>query len=252
MTTDHVKQRLPLSAWQSEQLRLTAFPRPEARVVSQGWWEEVAGSPAEMIQQDVKRGIETEEGFFGEGRLVLAIQPSRIDWIYTAGDPSAIVDSFLVLGPFPETVETFRSVMAKWLNRNDVPPITRLAFGAVLLSPVSERTAIYDTYSNYLPIAFDKFDKENTHDFHYQINRRRSLQEIKQGLRVNRLSKWGEASLRIVDLDGSIRHPEKYACRLELDINSVPGDELRLDRLSDLFDDFIKLGQEIVREGDIP
>jgi hypothetical protein len=48
--------------------------------------------------------------------------------------------------------------------------------------------------------------------------------------------------------------PQIIACRLELDINTVPNPDLRLgrDQLPRILQEFIQLADEIVREGDIP
>jgi hypothetical protein len=52
----------------------------------------------------------------------------------------------------------------------------------------------------------------------------------------------------------SIFEAEYFACRIELDINTVPDFPGELDReiLQPIFGDLVDLGQEIVREGDIP
>ena len=77
----------------------------------------------------------------------------------------------------------FAKVMNVWLK--DCPPIIRLAYGAVLLEPVSDRRAGYKrSYRGNIlrPIQID----DSSSDFFYQINRPRTLQDSNES--VNRLS----------------------------------------------------------------
>lgn len=257
MSQNQSSQRFPLSEWQPEMLRLTAFPSPADQIGQQDWWHDLVGSPADKTEIDNRVGVRTEEGLLDDGQLSLSVHSTRIDWRYRANSPEDLIiaNMFPVLGPFPAYLDIFRDTMLRWLKSENVPTLTRLAFGAILLKPVSEPREIFEIYSDYLPI---EFDKENTRDFLYQINRRRtSSTGIPGQFNINRLNKWAAAQLAITETTSTgatVRRPHKYACRLELDINTIAELGVELDRtlLPSLFDELIGFAKEIVREGDIP
>ncbi|MDQ7034545.1 MAG: hypothetical protein Q9P01_06835 [Anaerolineae bacterium] len=113
----------------------------------------------------------------------------------------------------------------------------------------------YEKLTELLPF---KIDAENSSDFFYQINRRRNSNTI-SNLELNRLSKWSVLKLQTalirtdIAANQLITLPEAYACRLELDINTIQNfeGELDQDKLSDLFYELINLGKEIATKGDI-
>jgi hypothetical protein len=95
-------------------------------------------------------------------------------------------------------------------------------------------------------------------DFAYQINRRRES-ATRAGLNINRLSKWSVALAQASVVDASTgevveEEPERFATRLELDINTAPGetDDLSGADAVALFDELITLGGEIAEHGDHP
>ena len=146
--------------------------------------------------------------------------------------------------------------MKKWLAI--APEIKRLAFGAVLLIPVSNRDEGYTTLSRYLPFPLDL----EARNFTYQINRRRDSRLGLPGLEINRLSKWSCLERRMTQLQfvigesaiASEDSPSNFAMRLEVDINTVPEypKSLESGNLTGLFSEFIELGAEIAEKGDIP
>ena len=132
------------------------------------------------------------------------------------------------------------------------------AFGAVLLRPVENRQAGYQQIAAYLPHV--QLDPEGASDFLYQINRPRNSNSGIPDLRINRLSKWSiAASMESTFSFGSTSAahfpgPRHFACRLELDINTVPDfrDELAREQLPQIFQELVDLGKEIAKAGDIP
>ena len=131
-----------------------------------------------------------------------------------------------------------------------------MAFGAVLISSVSERDEGYQKISGYLPFNVDL----EARNFAYQINRRRKSRLDISGLEINRLSKWACMERRTTQFmvgetttvnDDS---PSLFAARLEVDINTVPEypSLLAPDSLADLFSECLDLGTEIAEKGDIP
>jgi hypothetical protein len=251
--------RPPLSTWQVETLRLTAFPSPTAQVAELAWWTELVGEPPETRISRPRMGGQQEEGSYRGGKLLLRVRPERIDWLFTTvHEEEGEVEAFPTIGAFPETVNIFLPLMRRWFDFDTCPPAQRLAFGAVLLQPVEDRSTGYQQLSRYLPHV--EVDPEGSSDFLYQINRRRESTSGINGLEINRLSKWSVATWRPARLSvgpagiGYSKGQEHFACRLELDINTVPNlqEELTREQMPQVLEELVGLGREIAREGDIP
>ena len=257
------KALLPHTAWQTELLRLTAFPISTAEVSRIDWWADLFGRSPDSSTVRPTKGERLEEGPFEQGALRLSIQPFRIDWYFLKGEDHQEQQegvkqemTFPTIGAFPEAADKFLKLMLSWLAPSVCPRLHRLAFGAILLQPVESHEAGYRRISDYLPDI--KIDP-SSRDFSYQINRQRdSLSEI-EGLKVNRLNKW--AVLRGGKYQfglggGKPFHqevgPELFACRLELDISSSADfPELPAKSHGTLFQEFVKFGKEIASKGDI-
>ena len=197
-------------------------------------------------------------GVFEGKQLVLSGRQARVDWNLQAiaGLPSEPMQGLPTLGPLPDSLESFRKVAEKWLNVS--PDITRLAFGAVLVIKVADLPSAYQELSQFLPNV--SLDKTDSPDFLYQINRPRTS-ELREGLRINRLSKWSVTQTGTIAINiGPSAGPTlesgspQSACRLELDINTsaesltpIPQDKTQV-----LFKELIELGSEIADKGDIP
>lgn len=244
----------PLSSWLAETLRVTAFPRPGNLIPEQNWWFEIVGQLPEKKTDQPRTGMVIEEGSFQNGKLILAVHPARIDWRYEPADEMMQVpDQFGNVGEFTAALRTFVSSMREWLSLNNIPPLRRLALGVVLLQPVEDIKEGYRVLSQYLPFDIDDMTSS---DFLYQINRRRDSQVEIPDLRVNRLTKWSVASLIPMQIEPGpiVRFPAQFACRLEMDINTVPEFERELEhqKLESLLEEFAELSEEIVENGDIP
>lgn len=246
----------PISAWQVERLRLTAFPPPMTKISQPPWWADLVGYPPETVVSRPKVGLHREEGVFEGRKLFLQIQPERIDWILTPVVPEEMPETPPSAGPFPDALKSFVNLMERWLEV--CLPITRLAFGAVLFQPVADQRAGYVQIAKYLPSL--KLDPD-TSDFLYQINRPRDSTSGVPGLRINRLTKWSillfqgfDVTLAKKELTTVGYAVEESACRLELDINTVPESAAELPRetLPRVSQELVHLGQEIATKGDIP
>lgn len=248
-----------VSRWQVQVLRLTAFPSPAAQFVEPKWWKDLLGTEAETRNTRPARGELTEQGPFDKGTLTLQISPLRIEW-NLASNLRLDLDDFPLpaLGSFSDVGDRFLKLMATWLSPLTVPPLQRLAFGAVLLQSVDGHDEGYTLLSKYLP-AVDL--SVNSSDFLYQINRPRSSKVLQMKThRINRLTKWACVSMQrsIIELHGgmgtSTLGDPRYACSLELDI-STSGDfkgELPKEVLEQVFREQYDLGKEIASKGDVP
>lgn len=242
---------LPISSWHPQLLRFTAFPKAPIDNAELGWWKNTVGSPPENVSSNARIELRQEEGETKLGHLVLAILPMRIDWLL----PEEL-EKPETLTP-DESLNEFHAYVERWLEM--APIMQRLAFGAVIEVPMQNRPSGYRQLSPYLP--FVQIDADASSDFLYQINRPRDSTSGIQGLRINRLSKWsvsvkvssvapviaGQQELRIVPTR------EKYACRLELDINSVPQSEIEFSKeaAATVVRELLVLGLEIASKGDV-
>jgi hypothetical protein len=247
----------PVDAWQVESVRVTAFPSEVVPVERISWWDDIVGVPPETVVSRPKTGQYQTQGEFEGRRLVLQIQPGRIDWNVSPTVQVAEEDPKIpLLGPFTDVIASLTKVVASWLPQ--APPIKRVAFGAILVQPVENRRAGYVLIKKYLPGV--AIDPDGSSDFFYQINRPRpSTTPIGDDLRINRLSKWSvQVAQRVtVTIDsGGIEgraFAEEVACRLEVDINTAPdfSGVLPSEQLVPLLQEMTELGREIAQKGDV-
>lgn len=248
----------PLTAWQAESLRMTAFYNPQNKVSASSWWNEIVGGEPETRIFRPKEGIQREDGPFGQGKLILTVEPVRIDWSHIiVSDRESQAGGIPTLGSFPDSLDKFIPLMKQWFELETCPPVQRLAFGAILLQPVENLQVGYRQLSLYLQ-RYVQLDPEGSSDFLYSINRSRDSACGVEGLRINRLSKWSVASLKSFGLSippTSLMYfpgPEQFACRLELDINTVPDfpGEFSQEELPKIFQELVDFGKEIAEKGD--
>jgi len=258
MITGGGDNRLSIEAWEAESLRFTAFPTPATPVEDVAWWESLTGEPPEVEVVRPREGGRRREGAFESGRLIMQVAPTRID-LHLIPSPAqeAITRGFSTIGKFTGILGPFAQVASRWLDLDSCPEIQRIAFGAALLFPTDSRGSGYRQLVAYLPSV--SIDPDHTTDLFYQINRARDSAAGVPNLRINRLSKWSVAAISEAGLVveptqiSYLEVPRQYfACRLEVDVNTAPGQPLPRERLSSIFGELMKLGEEIVREGDIP
>lgn len=254
-----VPARPDVSSWLSQALRLTAFPTPDAQLGEVTWWADLTGAPPETRTSQPRKGIMQQEGPFQGGVLTVKTEPLRIDWVLGKSTETIMEeDTMPVLGRLTETLPAFADLMKRWFALQGVPPMNRLALGAVLIQPVDTKEEGYRRLSSYLHNV--RVEPELSSDLLYQINRRRPSRTGIPNLQINRLSKWSVAlTVRRSIMAGpggvSIAASEPvHACRLELDINTIPEyiGPLPSERRGELVDEFVDLSIEIAREGDIP
>ena len=239
--------------WRVEVLRLTAFPAPGPRAANaEAWWLALFGASHERSSQDLKNGVTRLVGTVNDAFMVAVENPISFELQRLASDPGQPPPPPDTLPAHLGVVSAFQELALRWLGLENCPPLRRLAFGVTLLKPVSDQANGYQTLGKHLP---DVTVDPSSSDFLYQINRRRPSSAV-GGLPLNRLSKWSiqlVQELMISPGDGLTRRSETFACRLELDINSVPSKKpLPKDRLPVLFEELVELANEIAHAGDIP
>ena len=259
MVEQSIASRSRLTEWQAGTLRLTAFPSSGIDLTGASWWNDLLGEAPETKVSRPKQGGEQQEGPLKGGKLILRIQPLRIDWLFSGSDvPDAKAETLPTLRSFPDALDTFLQLMLRWFELGSCPPVQRLAFGAVLFQPVDDRQTGYRKIATLLPSV--KLDPEGSTDFSYQINRRRNSTSGIADLGINRLSKWSVITWQSAKLAlgpaslGYFPDREHFTCQLDLDINTAPDfrGDLPREQMSKVFQELVALGKEIAGEGDIP
>jgi hypothetical protein len=246
----------PIDVWQVETMRVTVFPTEVVPTDRSSWWDDFVGFPPETVTTRPKAGQLQARGDFEGRQLTLAIQPGRIEWavgpLAKALDEESYVAS---LGPFPEVLQSLSKVVVPWLPQ--IPSLQRFAFGATLLQPVDSVRAGYKLLQKYL-VSSVRLDPDSS-DFLYQINRPRPSGGPIEDLRLNRLTKWSVQVVRRIAMTigpeaaATRALGEDAACRLELDINTVPdfAGVLPAGHLAALLQELSDLAREIAQRGDI-
>jgi hypothetical protein len=237
---------------------VTLFAQAGVELPASDWWLAVVGEPPESKTERLRESLQTMEGHLGKAKLILNVLASRVDWI-VGFDPN--LDQELNespnVGPYPDVLESFGGKIFPWLKSG--PAVIRLAWGATLKQPMADRVAGYRKLQEYLPSL--KLDPENSSDFQYQINRPRKSKVV-EGLTLNRLQKWGVLAFHSLQFQVGATQAQiqrrldqvLHACRVELDINTAEDrtEVLPKERVGDLLQELVGLGDEIVTRGDIP
>lgn len=251
--------RHPLDGWVAEQLRLTAFPAMGSTTRSLDWWEQVVGTAPDESTSNNKRGSSVVSGDDGPGRLQLRLETERIDWLLlppsSSREVGATTPDVLNMGAFAGAADHFSRRAIEWLRREDLPEITRLAFGLIAKHPEADHRSGYLVLPEYVPVRVDPA----TSDFLYQINRPTRSAAV-EGLAINRLSRWSIAAYRsvsfrvgIADSEPEVVHAaeSQFALRAELDVNTAfefKGN-LPKERLSAIYAELVELGRILIRDG---
>jgi hypothetical protein len=249
---------VPTNRWEAESLRVTGFPSATAEFKETSWWQELMGEPPDKRLSTPKTSSLQEHGSLEGNSLVLNISPLRIDWVLSPNlDTIGMSQHFPRLGSFNDSLRPFASLVQGWLGLETCPQLNRLAFGCVLLLHVESLQQGYEQLAAYLPAIDLSIGRSS--DFLYQINRPRESTVDVPNLRINRLSRWSVSKWRTGifgvtsgKIDSKMT-PERFGCRIELDINSAPdfSGTFSREQSNKLLEELITLAFEIVEKGDI-
>jgi hypothetical protein len=241
--------------WQTEQLRLTVFTMPGPSVRDPLWWNSLTGNQPDESTVKRKSGSGLIQGTWNSGKLILRLEPERIDWVYAPEDPVELI--LPSVGTLAESLAVFSEAMTQWFSRSDFPTVGRMAFGGVFFHPEENRQAGYARLPDYVPVQVDP----RSSDFLYQIN----LPTIQssagiENLGLNRLSKWSVGArfsfgIMLTPGTSSFQHHDNLsAFRLEFDVNTLPtfAGPIPSDRLADLLQELIGHARKMAAEGVIP
>lgn len=242
-------------AWRVEMMRLTAFPvpGPPIDVASvRDWWSKLFSTPPEKVTQDLKIGVTQLQGRVDDALMAAVQNPVSFELRRLANDTEQSPVDLNELSPYAAAVPAFQSLALRWLGLEGCPPLRRMAFGATLVQPVANYEKGCEILNGHLP---DVRVYPDSLDFLYQINRRRTSSAIKD-LSLNRLSQWSIQNLQQMEIgpDGILANKSvAFACRVELDMNSVPSNEpLSEDRLPNLLRELVDMAGEIANKGYTP
>jgi hypothetical protein len=212
-------------AWQTEFLRVSAFPISGATVVLPNSWKEITGNDPDETSKQLSPMQSVEAGPFFVGRLSVGHQAGRIDLVLTADQTSQPEGLRLrQVGDFGLAMENVLPAARKMFRPDMV--MQRLAIGAVLLHPVETVEDAYKVLRSILPVAREM--PETASDFSFQLNVPITVSVTGiANIRINRLLKWVAARLQMMNMVGGSGVPtqivggmEFYAVRVEMDINT--------------------------------
>ena len=237
--------------WVAESFRMTAFvaePFDESKL---SWWKALALSSPEATSARPPQGEYVAEGSWNGNRLRLELGVGRIDW--TEAGPVSPDNIFPTIPDVEVSFDRFIGATEAWLKESKVNP-QRLAVGAILRIPVSDREEGYEQLKKYLPSL--TVDTKNSRDLLYQINRPRDS-KTRPDVTVNRLTKWGVIQINAFAVGPSSiaasNAPLAHFCRLEIDVSSGASATPNLQQIAVPFlRELQEAAIEIALHGDVP
>lgn len=236
------------SAWHVTRLRFTTFHAIDAELDAESVWKGLFEEPPRTITKKMEEGKVICAGKYSDALpLRIETSPMRVDVISDFSlRPGFWFDG---LPRFEESNTIFTQhfrLCEQLLQGNQLPRISRVAFGPVLIKSVANKAEGYRALAKLLPV---ELDAEGSSEFLYQINRPRRSKKFDCWL--NRLSKWSVLALSFgfVGDSGQMQSEQKFtACKLELDINTDPEytGELGFEILGEL----ANAAKEIAENGD--
>ncbi len=241
--------------WLAQQVRISIFPKLESFDATLDLWPQVEGLEKEKQTIDSKTGGSVYEGNFNKHKLVLTVNPVKIDLTLTIEAPAHVENGITVadsLGNVDDTLKEFSIIVESWLNSKNIPDVIRVAFGAFLVESVSSRKEAYEKITKYVPI---KLDSSKMGDFSLQLNLFAKSKIIKD-LDLNRLTKWGV--LKLTPSLSTINNPQMIheyptinLSHVELDVNTSQEniEPLQKKLLFSLYSELTKLGTDLSEKG---
>lgn len=243
-----------MSDWQAESLRCTVFPAEQG--VELPGFAVAIGTEPDRVEGQPKLRVQKESGVLADGATTVVLEQLPSLAHLRVGLPPEVS---LKTGAEPAALEQANEIFAVYANRwlAALPPLSRLAFGAVLTRSVSSRAEGYQALNELLP-AVD-VDADGSEDFRYQVNRPREVVVGQESVRVNRLTKWSVRRTQVFAGDAASPATPRsleddYHVVLELDVNTAPGSTAILNTAATatkVFASLVELGVEISEKGDV-
>lgn len=258
---DQTRRKRPISKWDVSILRVTTFYKDPIQTNPNVLWDALSQEKPRKIENIALDNSTRIDGEFAKAVLSLIVKPGRIDLQLTPNleEPRA-VPSMPKAGKFKDTFEGFVEIARKFVALELLPDVSRLAFAPVFVQEVKSSPKGYALLFKYLPSIADEIT--GAKDFLFQINRPRAVDEIVEGLYINRINQWAVVAYESFIIPaGAQTIPDSisktkpfFALNLALDINTAKeyaglfSQELQTKLLKKLID----YAKEICVEGDIP
>jgi len=243
--------------WVVENIRVTVFPGSSEIDISEDWWDTVSETPSTEVVTKKATSTKVESGLFSEFdyNLRLESKPDRIDWIIVPSNPASLFSPSDQESPesWKDMGSTFCDRISRWFDKS--PQITRVAFGAVLLTRVKDKVEGYQLLQRFLNKV--EIDEINSYDFTYVINRPRNINVNDSQMLINRLNKWGTIKIQGFSVGGARaihQDTDVHMVRLELDINTDAKSTaiINPDAAKQILKEMFGMAVEISVNGDIP
>lgn len=128
-----------MANWLVQQLRLTLFPDRLQAVDPGQWWLEVIGEEPDVLSARPKQNHVLMQSSYELGMLIFELLPDRFNWIYKIPPPTDLDDATLSLSYLDHALLAFMQITDKWFAIDTCPSVNRIAFGASLDIPVTDR-----------------------------------------------------------------------------------------------------------------
>ena len=224
------------------------------KITEDKWWQDINGVPPDTEQIYRQQQVKMQQGVIDGHHLTVQSQSNRIDWVLTTGKQIPNESQQNTIESLPTLLEFFLKIVKCWLKA--CPPSSRLAFGASLVKQVSDMRSGHEYLLQLLPNL--NLNPDDVSDLIYQVNRRKKSMSA-PGIMINRLCRWSVVQIHNIgvtmDAVGtpiSSSSQEHYACKLDLDINTVPSDDnIPTNNAYPIFEELTKYGCTIAAKGDV-
>lgn len=227
-------------------MRLTLFTSA-LLPASETLWTTLTGQTPETDQYQPRELVRLQFGVLGDFAVTAQVTAVRTDILL--GPPPLAVPG-ITFAPLSNAVDQLTALVGPWLDKLDAE-ILRIAFGAVLLHPATDRTEAYDILGRYVPSV--KVDPAASRELFYRINRPKTNSE---GLELNRITSWSSIVIRTAMVSGgtTAEVAGREFARLELDHSTpaIVAHPLEKRRLLPTFQELVALGVENAVQGEIP
>ncbi|RWE78783.1 hypothetical protein [Mesorhizobium sp.] len=240
------------SNWSVESIRLSVFC-PNVPTGTEADWKTLTGQEEAEIRQNVPGG-KLFVGSVGLGRVTLGFGPGRVDVMMSKG-PASPPDEVTVptFAAWPEAIDQFDSLATSYLTKF-ANPITRIAFGSILLSFAEDEPGVNTILQKFISSAKIQPASE---DFLYRVN----LPAVSRvnGAPLNRITTFGSIKMQsgAFRLDGGreasvVLEEQLFAARLEMDhstsaTNTTP---FPTNTLVPIWKELVALARENVEVGE--
>jgi hypothetical protein len=241
--------------WSVQVARLTLF-LSEPYSISDNDWSIITGQEEAETRQAVPGGKRLS-GKVPTGVMHMSAAGTRVDVILTAAELEGTEELMLPsVGPLEETFKSFFESTCKWIEEVK-PPVTRIAFGAVLSFKTESREEAYSHLQRLLKSV--KVDPARMRDLQFRVNWP-GTSKVEPGLVINRLTTWSgmRIVLKLLQISqenvSGVEGKHVDAMRLELDHNTDDGRKTPFDPaiVVPIYLELVELARENAAKGEVP